>query len=383
MVESNPLLEQLNFIAIAASNMDEFFMIRVAGVKHLIESGVDHHGYFSCGTAADLSDIRKRAKKIFLEVNPTMPRTFGSFIHITEIDGLMENNTPITEVASPPITDDDLKIGGMIADMIPDGATLQLGIGGIPNAVAKALSSKKDLGIHSEMFCDSMVDLYRTGAITNERKKIHPGKSVVTFTFASRGTYDFIDDNPAVEFLPVDYVNDPRIIAQNDNVISINSCMFYVNERWLGGMLTNYQTIEKRVKRLKTLEKQEEDGTFDVLPKKEVIGLKHEMDKLQKYLGGIKEMKVLPSALFIIDPKKEEIAVAEARKLHIPIIATVDTNCDPDVIDYPIPANDDAIRAVKLLTGRIADAILEGRQGEQNEESETVGAEGEVTDSAE
>jgi len=188
-------------------------------------SPMDRHGYFSCGTAADLSDIRKRAKKIFLEVNPTMPRTFGSFIHITEIDGLMENNTPITEVASPPITDDDLKIGGMIADMIPDGATLQLGIGGIPNAVAKALSSKKDLGIHSEMFCDSMVDLYRTGAITNERKKIHPGKSVVTFTFASRGTYDFIDDNPAVEFLPVDYVNDPRIIAQNDNVISINSCM--------------------------------------------------------------------------------------------------------------------------------------------------------------
>ncbi|MCI1822088.1 30S ribosomal protein S2 [Megasphaera sueciensis] len=159
--------------------------------------------------------------------------------------------------------------------------------------------------------------------------------------------------------------------------------MFYVNERWLGGMLTNYQTIEKRVKRLKTLEKQEEEGIFDVLPKKEVIGLKHEMDKLQKYLGGIKEMKTLPSALFIIDPKKEEIAVAEARKLHIPIIATVDTNCDPDVIDYPIPANDDAIRAVKLLTGRIADAILEGRQGEQNEEAETVEAENEATNSAE
>ncbi|ERT58347.1 30S ribosomal protein S2 [Megasphaera vaginalis (ex Srinivasan et al. 2021)] len=142
---------------------------------------------------------------------------------------------------------------------------------------------------------------------------------------------------------------------------------FYVNERWLGGMLTNFQTIEKRVKRLKALEKQAEDGTFDVLPKKEVILLKHEMEKLQKYLGGIKEMKKLPDALFIIDPKKEEIAVAEARKLHIPIIGTVDTNCDPDVIDYPIPANDDAIRAVKLLTGKIADAVLEGRQGEQNE----------------
>ena len=143
---------------------------------------------------------------------------------------------------------------------------------------------------------------------------------------------------------------------------------FYVNERWLGGMLTNFQTIEKRVKRLKTLEKQAEDGTFDVLPKKEVTILKHEMEKLQKYIGGIKDMKKLPDALFVIDPKKEEIAVSEARKLNIPIIATVDTNCDPDLIDYPIPANDDAIRAVKLLTGKIADAVLEGNQGEQVEE---------------
>ena len=143
---------------------------------------------------------------------------------------------------------------------------------------------------------------------------------------------------------------------------------FYVNERWLGGMLTNFQTIEKRVKRLKTLEKQAEDGTFDVLPKKEVTILKHEMEKLQKYLGGIKDMKKLPDALFVIDPKKEEIAVSEARKLNIPIIATVDTNCDPDLIDYPSPANDDAIRAVKLLTGKIADAVLEGNQGEQVEE---------------
>ena len=147
---------------------------------------------------------------------------------------------------------------------------------------------------------------------------------------------------------------------------------YFVNERWLGGMLTNFQTIEKRVKRLKTLEKQAEDGTFEILPKKEVTLLKHEMEKLQKYLGGIKDMKKLPDALFIIDPKKEEIAVSEARKLHIPIIATVDTNCDPDVIDYPIPANDDAIRAVKLLTGKIADAVLEG---EQTEEGAAEGAE--------
>jgi small subunit ribosomal protein S2 len=159
--------------------------------------------------------------------------------------------------------------------------------------------------------------------------------------------------------------------------------MFYVNERWLGGMLTNYQTIEKRVRRLKTLEKQQEDGTFELLPKKEVILLKHEMEKLQKFLGGIKDMKKLPSALFIIDPKKEEIAVAEARKLHIPIIATVDTNCDPDVIDYPVPANDDAIRAVKLLTGKIADAILEGRQGEQTEEAEPAAEAAAETNAAE
>ena len=144
---------------------------------------------------------------------------------------------------------------------------------------------------------------------------------------------------------------------------------YFINERWLGGMLTNFKTIETRVKRLKALEKQQEDGTFDVLPKKEVTLLKHEMEKLQKYLGGIKDMKKLPDALFIIDPKKEENAVKEARKLNIPIIATVDTNCDPDVIDFPIPANDDAIRAVKLLTGRIADAVLEGNQGQQDEEA--------------
>ena len=161
----------------------------------------------------------------------------------------------------------------------------------------------------------------------------------------------------------------PKKQAQESIKNEAERCnQFYVNERWLGGMLTNFQTIEKRVKRLKTLEKQAEDGTFDVLPKKEVTILKHEMEKLQKYLGGIKDMKKLPDALFVIDPKKEEIAVSEARKLNIPIIATVDTNCDPDLIDYPIPANDDAIRAVKLLTGKIADAVLEGNQGEQVEE---------------
>ena len=141
--------------------------------------------------------------------------------------------------------------------------------------------------------------------------------------------------------------------------------MFFVNERWLGGMLTNFQTIQKRINRLRELEAMEEKGTFEVLPKKEVITLRHEMDRLQKFLGGIKNMNRLPSALFVIDPRKERIAVAEARNLGIPIVAIVDTNCDPDEIDCVIPGNDDAIRAVKLLTAKMADAILEGHQGEQ------------------
>lgn len=141
--------------------------------------------------------------------------------------------------------------------------------------------------------------------------------------------------------------------------------MFYVNQRWLGGMLTNFSTIHKRVNRLKDLEKMEEDGSFDVLPKKEVIKLRHEREKLDKFLRGIKEMTRLPDALFVIDPRTERIAVAEARKLGIPIVSIVDTNCDPDVVDYIIPGNDDAIRAVTLISGKIADAVIEGRQGEQ------------------
>ena len=145
--------------------------------------------------------------------------------------------------------------------------------------------------------------------------------------------------------------------------------MFFVNERWLGGMLTNFKTIQTRIARLRKLEAMEADGTFDLLPKKEVISLKHEMEKLTKYLGGIKDMKKLPGAMFIVDHRKEHIAVLEAHKLNIPIVATVDTNCDPDEIDHVIPANDDAIRAVKLLTAKMADAVLEGRQGMQTEEA--------------
>ena len=141
--------------------------------------------------------------------------------------------------------------------------------------------------------------------------------------------------------------------------------MHYVNARWLGGMLTNFKTIQTRIKRLEQLHTMEEDGTFDLLPKKEVVKLNLEIEKLEKFLGGIKNMKKLPAALFIVDPRKEKIAVAEAKKLNIPIVAIVDTNCDPDEVDYVIPGNDDAIRAVKLIAGTIANAIIEGRQGER------------------
>ena len=139
----------------------------------------------------------------------------------------------------------------------------------------------------------------------------------------------------------------------------------YVNARWLGGMMTNFKTIQKRIKRLEQLRKMQEDGTFERLTKKEVIKLEQEIEKLEKYLGGIKAMDKLPGALFIVDPRKERIAVAEAKKLGIPIVAIVDTNCDPDEIDYVIPGNDDAIRAVKLIASTMADAIIEGRQGLQ------------------
>ena len=141
--------------------------------------------------------------------------------------------------------------------------------------------------------------------------------------------------------------------------------MHYVDARWLGGMLTNFKTIKKRIERLAQLHKMEEDGTFDLLPKKEVIGLRGEMDKLEKYLGGIKNMKHAPAAIFVVDPRKERIAISEAKKLDIPIVAIVDTNCDPEDVDYVIPGNDDAIRAVKLVVSTIANAVVEGREGKQ------------------
>jgi small subunit ribosomal protein S2 len=148
--------------------------------------------------------------------------------------------------------------------------------------------------------------------------------------------------------------------------------MYFVNARWLGGMLTNFKTMRTRIDRLQQLRKMQEDGTFDMLPKKEVIKLTGEIAKLEKYLGGVKEMRRLPSALFVIDPRKERNAIAEARKLRIPIVAIVDTNCDPDEVDYPIPGNDDAIRAIRLISATMANAVQEGRQGADAEAPEAA-----------
>ena len=154
--------------------------------------------------------------------------------------------------------------------------------------------------------------------------------------------------------------------------VAEKSGMYYVNQRWLGGTLTNFKTIRNRINRLTELEAMEQNGTFDVLPKREVVLLKKEMDKLNKNLGGIKEMTELPGVIFVVDPKKEHIAIQEARKLNIPIVGLVDTNCNPDDVDYVIPGNDDAIRAVKLITDVMANAIIEGKQGESLETSDAT-----------
>ena len=159
---------------------------------------------------------------------------------------------------------------------------------------------------------------------------------------------------------------------------AIKSGSYFINARWLGGMLTNFSTIRKRVARLNQLKAMEEDGTFALLPKKEVVKLRLEIEKLEKFLGGVKDMKELPGALFVVDPKKERIAIAEARKLDIPVVAIVDTNCDPDAADYVIPGNDDAIRAVKLICSAMSQAIIEGKEGEISESSEEVQADAEL-----
>ena len=183
--------------------------------------------------------------------------------------------------------------------------------------------------------------------------------------------YSFIRDISA-EGGEILFVGTKKQAGDSVKEEAVRAGAHYVNARWLGGMLTNFKTIQTRIKRLEQLHTMEQDGTFDLLPKKEVVKLTLEIEKLEKYLGGIKTMKKLPSALFIVDPRKEKIAVAEAKKLNIPIIAIVDTNCDPDEVDYVIPGNDDAIRAVKLIASTVANAIIEGRQGDDAGEIDTT-----------
>ena len=199
--------------------------------------------------------------------------------------------------------------------------------------------------------------------IFTERNGIHIidlQKSVVKVDEAYRAVFEIAEQGGTLLFVGT------KKQAQDAVKSEAERCgMYYVNERWLGGMLTNFKTIQGRIERLKKIEAMSQDGTFDVLPKKEVAKLNKEWEKLEKNLGGIKEMKKLPGALFIVDPRKEKIAVSEAKKLGIPVVAIVDTNCNPDEVDYVIPGNDDAIRAVKLIASCMADAIIEGRQGEQ------------------
>lgn len=186
--------------------------------------------------------------------------------------------------------------------------------------------------------------------------------------------YDFMRE-VAASGKPILFVGTKKQ-AQNAIKDEATRCgQYYVCERWLGGMLTNYKTIGQRIKRLYEIDAMEEEGIFDKLSKKEVLGLKAERDKLEKYLGGIKEMKGMPGAIFVVDPKKEKIAVREARILGIPVVGIVDTNCDPDDVDYIIPANDDAIRAVKLIAGKMADAVIEANQGESFDEGEAAAEE--------
>ncbi len=212
------------------------------------------------------------------------------------------------------------------------------------------------------------------------------------FIFTERNGIYIIDLQKTVGKVKDAYLFIQNVIKDNKKILFVGtkkqaqeavvedakrSGMYYVSQRWLGGMLTNFKTIEKRILRLKELERERDNGTFEILPKKEVSRKLDELKKLEKFLGGIKDMTDLPGAIFIVDPRKERIAVAEAKKLGIPIVAIVDTNCDPDEIDYPIPGNDDAIRAVKLLSGKIADAILEAQAEleSMNSEQEEVAEE--------
>ncbi len=204
------------------------------------------------------------------------------------------------------------------------------------------------------------------------------------YIFTERNGIYIIDLQKTVKKLEEAYMFVRNVVSNGDTILFVGTKkqaqdsikdeaeragIHYVNARWLGGMLTNFKTIRRRIARLTQLRKMQEDGTFDALPKKEVIKLNLEIEKLEKFLGGIKNMDKLPGALFVVDPRKEKIAVAEAKKLGIPVVAIVDTNCDPDEVDYVIPGNDDAIRAVKLIAGAMANAVMEGRQGAEAEQA--------------
>ena len=216
--------------------------------------------------------------------------------------------------------------------------------------------------------------------IYTERNGIHIidlQKSVGMVDDAYNAIFDIVSQGGTILFVGTKKQAQETVAAE-----AARCGMYYVNERWLGGMLTNFKTIQTRIERLKKIEKMEEDGTFDVLPKKEVINLKKEQEKLQKNLGGIKEMKRLPDVIFVVDPKKERICIQEAHSLGIPLIGIADTNCDPDELDYVIPGNDDAIRAVKLIVSKMADAVIEVNEGE-SAETEAAEADAEAEAAAE
>ena len=205
-------------------------------------SPMDKHGYFSLGTSCDYSStLARRCKMTLVEVNENMPRVFGeNLIHVSEVDSIVENHTPLLELEERPLSEKDVSIGAKIAEMVPNGACLQFGIGGIPNAVAKSLTNHKDLGIHTEMLTSSVVDLFEAGAITNNKKNIHRFKTVYTLCWGTKKLYDFIDDNPSVESYPCSHINDPSVIQQNDNVVSVNSIieidlMGQVNSEYVAG----------------------------------------------------------------------------------------------------------------------------------------------------
>ncbi len=245
----------------------------------------------------------------------------------------------------------------------------------------------------------SMKNLLEAGVhFGHQTRRWNP--KMARFIFAERNGIYIIDLQKTVKKIQEAYKFVKSVIADGGTILfvgtkkqaqetikeeSIRCGMYFINQRWLGGTLTNYETIQKRIDYLKRIERMKEDGTFDLLPKREVSALEKERVKLEKYLGGIKDMKKLPTALFIIDPKKEHIAVSEARKMGIPTVAIVDTNCDPDEIDYVIPGNDDAIRAIKLLTQTISNAIIENREGRSEEvapavETAVTGDESELPD---